>query len=235
MNRTVTAFKNAILAREVARRHITAASIKVDKPKVKQWMTRNVHEYVDHATDEVNCTALSEAAASEFNLYENDREFTIPSVVFDLAVDVAKPYEKSLKSKTAAGPLVVLDDEAFEALTPEQTKEWKGYFYKMTYDIVTEESAAEGDTAENGWEEEGSEAYDSLEDLLREVRSKAHWLEWSSSVPHPGAWITSEAEQDMHSGDYKNYDLFIERVDKKPLSREEFRFIHHELRLHGSI
>jgi len=106
-----------------------------------------------------------------------------------------------------------------------------GYYYKMTYEIVTEESAAEGDFEETGWEEERSDDYQSLHELLEDVSHKANWLEWSSSHPTGNDWITSEADQDYRTGAYTSYGLFIKRNDGQPLSRREIVYISDELGL----
>lgn len=93
----------------------------------------------------------------------------------------------------------------------------------FTYDIVTEESAQEGDTAEHGFYEPGGyyhplevvgpavrlvpgaegtpvsgadEAWHLIEDVLGA-------LEPSSTQFHPGVWYTQvDAEQDYQTGDY---------------------------------
>lgn len=109
-----------------------------------------------------------------------------------------------------------------------------GYVYRMTYGVVTEESAQDGDYADQGWEIEGSETFQSLRDLLRDVPGHS-WLEWSSYPPSPGSWITSEGEQDMHSGDSTNYDLFIEHADGSELSKREMAYVHKQLGLHGKM
>ena len=102
---------------------------------------------------------------------------------------------------------------------------WAGYRYKMAYDIVTEESAQEGDTAKNGWECEQSEMYETLAELLRDV-SDHTWLEWSCSHPNMSHdWLNSEAEQDFRSGEHTSYQLWIERVDGLALNAAEFDYI----------
>ncbi len=127
--------------------------------------------------------------------------------------------------------LIVYDDDQFEQLTPEQQDQWQGYAYKMTYGIVTPESAEEGDYDDQGWEVEGSEPFESLESVLStsDIQYK-NWLEWSSSDPDPSRdWLTSEEEQDMYDGSSKTYDLWIYRVDGLPLSEEEFNYINKNL------
>jgi len=74
-----------------------AAAVNWDKAKTKRWMQQNVHEHVDRKTDEVNTTSLAEEAASEFNIYEDKRDYKIPDEVYDLAVDVGEAWEKKNK------------------------------------------------------------------------------------------------------------------------------------------
>ena len=75
----------------------TAAAPKWDKTKTKRWMEQNVKDYVDRKTDEVDATGLAEAAANEFNIYENQQDYDIPEEVFDLAVDVSTAWERKNK------------------------------------------------------------------------------------------------------------------------------------------
>jgi len=88
MNRTITAFQNAVLAREVARRYV--AAVRLDKSRVKRWMKLRIEDYVDRRTGEANTTELAESAAAEFNLYENTRDYKIPEDVFELAFIVSE-------------------------------------------------------------------------------------------------------------------------------------------------
>lgn len=108
-----------------------------------------------------------------------------------------------------------------------------GYYYKMTYQVVSEESAAEGDFEETGWEVKRSENFNSLQELLKDVEDHGPWLEWSGSPARPGDWIVSQADHDFATGDYTSYNLFIERNDGQPLSRREMQYITDELGLHG--
>jgi hypothetical protein len=60
-----------------------------DKTHVKRWMRAHREEYRDQCM-EINCTGLAEAAADEFNIYENTSDYKIPEWVFDFAVDVSR-------------------------------------------------------------------------------------------------------------------------------------------------
>jgi hypothetical protein len=91
----------------------------------------------------------------------------------------------------------------------------KGFRYSITYEVVTEESAAEGDFADSGYEEEDEHA-DTLEDLASLVGGYS-WIEDS------GNWISTESQQDFRSGDYTSYDLHVTHVDGSKLSSSEYR------------
>lgn len=105
------------------------------------------------------------------------------------------------------------------------------YIYKITYEVITQESAAEGDAAERGWEVEQSDIYDDLEDLVRSVANKHTWIEWSSIPAQSGDWINSEVDTDMHTGNDTSYSLFIEHADGTPLNDEEIKFVSKALRI----
>ncbi len=100
------------------------------------------------------------------------------------------------------------------------------YTYKIAYEVVTPESAEDGEAEDRGWEEEGSEPYDSLEEVLNasDIKNKS-WLEWSSSHPSARDWLISEADQDFRTGAETSYHLWIERADKQPLSQDELKEI----------
>lgn len=128
---------------------------------------------------------------------------------------------------------VVLTEEDYENLPEEQKQQWEGYTYKMTYEIVTPESAEHGDAEERGWNEEGSEPDHSLEELLDQFDIHSNtWVEWSSS--HPDGkhdWLISTDEEDYKTGNYTTHHLWIERADGKPLNEEELGYINQVLHL----
>ena len=100
------------------------------------------------------------------------------------------------------------------------------YTYKMTYEVVTPESAEDGEAEERGWEEEGSEPYESLEDVLNASEiSQKNWIEWSDSTPSARSWLVSEADQDFRTGADTTYNLWIMRADGTPLDQDELREI----------
>ena len=75
---------------------------------------------------------------------------------------------------------------------------------RITYEIITEESAREGEAAERGWrDEEGSEySVDEVLDLIE-------GCEPSSTGFHTGVWYTSYGEMDFHSGEYENLSYHL--------------------------
>lgn len=165
---------------------------------------------------------------------EGDGEDTFEENTLEQAWEAAVAWVKDIAWREEVGMehLVVLDEETHEGLNPEVAASWKGYRYKMSFDVVTHASAADGDIASNGWEEEGSDAFPTLEELLRQsdIRFKS-WLEWSSSKPEAGSWVISQAAEDMRTGDSTTYHLFVERVDGQPINREEIDFITSTLQL----
>jgi len=127
--------------------------------------------------------------------------------------------------------MMIATDDDLEALTPEQRAEWKGYVYKMTYEIWDEESLEIGETDDKGWKCEGSEPYDTLYDVLHTVEADASWLEWSSSNPDTRSWITSDGDSNPHTGETEYNSLWIERADGLPISEEEQIYISERLRI----
>lgn len=63
---------------------------------VRQWMQDNAADYDDGI--DINCTALAEDAAYEFDIYECDEDtvpddtYPIPEWVYELAFDVSEWY-----------------------------------------------------------------------------------------------------------------------------------------------
>lgn len=116
--------------------------------------------------------------------------------------------------------------QTFEEFCGDEDSEFRrevlgeGYTYKMTYETWNEEALEAGETDDKGWEEEGSDVYGSLEDVIRATDDHS-WIEWSSSPPDGRSWIISEDDEDHRTGDRTIYNLWIERTDKKPLSADE--------------
>jgi len=121
--------------------------------------------------------------------------------------------------------LVVLTEEDYEALPESQRQNWPGYTYKMTYETWDQEAIEAGETDDKGWEEEGSEPYESLDAVLRATRDHS-WVEWSDSNPDgKRSWLVSEDDEDHRTGDRTQYSLWIERADGLPKNQEEIDHI----------
>jgi hypothetical protein len=59
------------------------------KSRVKNWMLREVQQYLDEC-NEINCTKLAEDAADKFDLYVDDpEEGTIEEWVFEMSFQVS--------------------------------------------------------------------------------------------------------------------------------------------------
>ena len=71
---------------------------------------------------------------------------------------------------------------------------------RTSFEVVTEESAAEGDAAERGWVDEDGEVL-GVTAAIEWLRSKGP-LEPSSSQFHKGIWYSGPSEQDMHTGEW---------------------------------
>jgi hypothetical protein len=97
MTNPLQEYQDTLLVQRVAAK---GAAPKWDRSKVRGWMTKEVVNHVDRKTDEVNTTSLAEAAASEFNVYEDTRDYKIPDDLFDLSTQVGEAWEK--KNKRAA-------------------------------------------------------------------------------------------------------------------------------------
>ena len=62
--------------------------------KVREYLQTRSSYWTDPKTGEVNCTALAEDAALEFDLDDGPPEYNVPEWLFDLAVEIAG-YGKS--------------------------------------------------------------------------------------------------------------------------------------------
>lgn len=88
---------------------------------------------------------------------------------------------------------------------------------RTTYEIITPESAEEGDFEETGWEDEEGESMEPETDDPEEtaVYNAIEWLrdkgplEPSSWPFSPGSWYTAYGEQDFSDGSYTNYSYHL--------------------------
>jgi len=135
-------------------------------------------------------------------------------------------------SKTARGMDPVITEEDWEAIEDDRDlkRQWKGYKMSQTYEVWDEEALEIGETNDKGWEYEDVH-FDYLDELLDDADTDWSWLEWSSSSPGPRDWIVGQDDEDYSSGDRTRRDLFIERADGVPLSRDEIKHITKRLRL----
>ena len=60
--------------------------------EIGRWMKTWLTDYVDEC-DEVNATALAEAACAHFNDYEAPPAYEIPEAYFEIAAELATAYE----------------------------------------------------------------------------------------------------------------------------------------------
>lgn len=66
---------------------------------------------------------------------------------------------------------------------------------KVTYEVITPESAEDGDVAERGWDDEEGTPH-----TLREAVKLMRGCEPSSSEFHVGVWYTAEGDTDYRTG-----------------------------------
>lgn len=86
---------------------------------------------------------------------------------------------------------------------------------RISYEVITEESARNGDVAERGWEDEEGEAI-SLDDGVDEAIAfleDAGAVHPSSSAFHPGVWYSTEGEQDYNTGETTIYSYHLVDFD----------------------
>jgi GNAT superfamily N-acetyltransferase len=100
---------------------------------------------------------------------------------------------------------------------PYQRREPKprGFLYSITYDVVTEESAEEGDVADSGYVDEDVEA-----STLQEVVLLADDYSWSEGS---GRWFSTEPTTDYTTGDETSYALHVRHLDGSELTPGEYR------------
>lgn len=80
--------------------------------------------------------------------------------------------------------------------------------FKITYEIITPESAAEGDVEEQGWlDEEGYDIelddYD-IEEELTIIDKAVEYLRDEGVTEFSGSWWTAYGSMDMYSGETEN-------------------------------
>jgi len=103
---------------------------------------------------------------------------------------------------------------------------WKGYEVTVYYEVWTHEDLDVGDTDDRG-EEYEKEAF-SLEEAV-DLLDSYSWEDWSASTPRSGDWLVSEGQQDYRDGSITYYHGFVQRLDKKDLTREEIQYLSKKL------
>ncbi len=71
----------------------TAAPKTPDMKAIRRWMEQHVDDHIDDV-NEVDATGLAEAAADQFNAYEDTRDYKIPEEVFDMAAEIAIRHDQ---------------------------------------------------------------------------------------------------------------------------------------------
>lgn len=92
---------------------------------------------------------------------------------------------------------------------------------KSHYEIVTEESAKEGDIAESGWLEEQGIKYDDVEEVASYLESEGV-LEREMTGTRPGWYMTGE-EIDIYTGDSETRSYFIEDASEDEMEEIDER------------
>lgn len=103
----------------------------------------------------------------------------------------------------------------------------KKYKYGITYQLVTPESAENGDFEDTGWEREY--AVEELQDILQDAVNRYGIYEPSGSPVHGGVWwssVSPDTDRDyFEKGHEKYYSLHITNVDGSELTDEEALFV----------
>ena len=77
----------------------------------------------------------------------------------------------------------------------------------VAYEIITEESAQEGDVEERGWLDEEGEEFETVQEAFRYLKDHGPF-EPSSSRFHPGIWYTYYGAMDEY-GEFENNSFFL--------------------------
>jgi hypothetical protein len=92
------------------------------------------------------------------------------------------------------------------------------------YEIVTEESARDGEAAERG--EVFTDSPMSLEDTVRELSDCYELSSWPVRKPEDMTgyeWASTEPTQDYHDGSYRSESVHVERLGRPATGAELFR------------
>lgn len=88
---------------------------------------------------------------------------------------------------------------------------------RSTYEVVTEESAQDGEAADSGWLDKEGQEFNSPAQAIRYLKSRSI-TQASSSRFHSGIWYSTTPEKDTFDGSYttESYHLkgFTERAER---------------------
>jgi hypothetical protein len=119
----------------------------------------------------------------------------------------------------------ILSKEDLERLQEENwTITWPGYLVDVYSRTISWPDPESSEYEEDTDHEVDDEHAISLEEAI-ELGGSHYWCETSSSRFGPGDWISSEGEENYHTGARTTHDLFIQRKDKKDLTPEECEYI----------
>jgi len=145
------------------------------------------------------------------DIYENDEDHSVKLAVIQKMPSNAVALRRQALKQMTVGQT---ESRLHESTEPEGSK-----YITVSYDIVTPESAEEGDVAESGWEDE--EGVDmtpdeiDIEDGLSAVDKAVDYLqkngpmEPSSSRFAPRTWYTHQEGQDPSDGSYTSYSYHL--------------------------
>ena len=94
------------------------------------------------------------------------------------------------------------------------------YQVSVAYEEWTPEDVSLGEPSDRGFLFENSEE-ETLEDVASQLQYLATWLDWSSSRPADGDWISSSEEVDPYTGTSVVYSAFVSRASGEALSQGE--------------
>lgn len=126
-----------------------------------------------------------------------------------------KPQDAEIKENVLSrNPDLGAEDYDMSLEEQELAKE---YNVGITYDIVTPESAEEGDFAESGWELEPEDM--SAEDIIRYMQDLGVYENNGD-----GSWYTAGSVQDYSTGEEISYAVHVKNVDGSPLTADQIKF-----------
>lgn len=139
-----------------------------------------------------------------------------PATPFD--IDTIDPHDRQVKLDSLLDQYSAEQDPARKQQIEEQMRslraslrihgevEERTYHYRICFSTVTEESAANGDVADQGVEDEGDA---SLEDIVSSAKHKGIQPRSDNDMTR---WWESESEPDFRNGDQTQFTLHIDQM-----------------------